>query len=173
MNLLGKDLICSQDWSLDELMKTVELAEDMQKNRFSPKYTDILAHKTFFMFFYNPSVRTRQSFECAGESLGSGAAVNPIPKPYAAHDDPEYYLGMNRVVFGRAQGAVYSLGAGRRRQDMHEPPRLSGRGMAHSAVRTPKRLEEVRVSGRTAGGEQICNVSHGPTLIGEHETAAD
>ncbi|MFH2069856.1 MAG: ornithine carbamoyltransferase [Elusimicrobiota bacterium] len=71
--LFGKDLICTQDWSMDELVRTVELAEDMQKKRYSPKYTDLLANRTFFMFFFNPSVRTRQSFECAATELGGHA----------------------------------------------------------------------------------------------------
>ena len=73
MNLFGKDLITTQEWEKDELTAILELAEDMQKDRFSPKYTKLLQHKTFFMFFYNPSVRTRQSFECAATELGGHA----------------------------------------------------------------------------------------------------
>ncbi|MDI6807648.1 MAG: ornithine carbamoyltransferase [Candidatus Eisenbacteria bacterium] len=73
INLAGKDLICTEDWSLDELTHTLELAEDMQKHRFAPKYAKILQNRTFFMFFYNPSVRTRQSFECAATELGGHA----------------------------------------------------------------------------------------------------
>ncbi len=71
--LFGKDLICTQEWSKEELVKVLELAEKMQKDRFSPKYTSILKDKSFFMFFYNPSVRTRQSFECAATELGGHA----------------------------------------------------------------------------------------------------
>jgi len=56
MNLFGKDLITTQDWSLPELQKVVELAEDMRYNRFEDKYTSILKHKTFFMFFYNDNL---------------------------------------------------------------------------------------------------------------------
>ena len=73
INLTGRDLICTEDWSVDELIRTLELAEDMQKHRFAAKYTKILRDKTFFMFFYNPSVRTRQSFECAATELGGHA----------------------------------------------------------------------------------------------------
>ncbi len=71
--LFGKDLITTEEWSMDELLKTLELAEDMQRRRFSEKYTHLLENKTFFMFFYNPSVRTRQSFECAATELGGHA----------------------------------------------------------------------------------------------------
>ncbi len=71
--LFGKDLICSQDWSKNELDKILELAKRMKKDRFSEKYTKLLKDRTFFMFFYNPSVRTRQSFECAATELGGHA----------------------------------------------------------------------------------------------------
>jgi N-acetylornithine carbamoyltransferase len=71
--LRGRDLLCTQDWTLEELAGIIELAEDMQKERWTGKYFDVLKLRTFFMFFYNPSVRTRQSFECAATELGGHA----------------------------------------------------------------------------------------------------
>ncbi|MBI4758342.1 MAG: hypothetical protein HY783_05010 [Chloroflexi bacterium] len=65
MDLFGRDLITTQEWSLEELRAVLDLAARMKRERFSPQFTSLLANKTFFMFFYNPSVRTRQSFECA------------------------------------------------------------------------------------------------------------
>ena len=62
MDLYGRDLICTQEWSVEELEAVLELAVKMERDRFSPRWTSILQHKTFLMFFYNPSVRTRQSF---------------------------------------------------------------------------------------------------------------
>ncbi len=73
MNLRGRDLLCTQDWQMDELLKVLELAEDMKRNRWTDKYARVLERRTFFMFFYNPSVRTRQSFECAATELGGHA----------------------------------------------------------------------------------------------------
>ena len=73
MDLYGRDLICTQDWSVEELEVVLELAAEMKRNRFSPRWTSILQHKTFLMFFYNPSVRTRQSFEAAATELGGHA----------------------------------------------------------------------------------------------------
>lgn len=72
-SLIGKDLICTQEWSVKELLAVLELAEEMRKKRYDKKFTRLLAEKTFFMFFYNPSVRTRQSFECAATELGGHA----------------------------------------------------------------------------------------------------
>lgn len=73
MNLQGKDLICTQEWEVEELEAVLSLAAEMKKERFTHRYNDCLAQKTFFMFFYNPSVRTRQSFECAATELGGHA----------------------------------------------------------------------------------------------------
>ncbi|MFC1799847.1 ornithine carbamoyltransferase [Candidatus Eisenbacteria bacterium] len=71
MDLKGRDLITTQDWSPEELLATLELAVKMKKDRYA--FADELLHRTFFMFFYNPSVRTRQSFECAATELGGHA----------------------------------------------------------------------------------------------------
>ncbi len=73
MSLKGKHLLCTQDWSLEELTKVLELAVDMKNERWTDKYAKVLDRKTFFMFFYNPSVRTRQSFEAAATELGGHA----------------------------------------------------------------------------------------------------
>ncbi|MHA2296695.1 MAG: ornithine carbamoyltransferase [Candidatus Hodarchaeales archaeon] len=72
-SLFGKALIVTQDWTRDELDEVLKLAVLMKNDRFSSQWTSVLAHKTFFMFFYNPSVRTRQSFECAATELGGHA----------------------------------------------------------------------------------------------------
>ncbi|MBS1251679.1 MAG: N-acetylornithine carbamoyltransferase [Anaerolineales bacterium] len=73
MDLYGKDLICTQDWEVDELEAVLDLAAKMKRDRFSSAWTSLLEHKTFLMFFYNPSVRTRQSFEAAATDLGGHA----------------------------------------------------------------------------------------------------
>ncbi|MFH1415231.1 MAG: ornithine carbamoyltransferase [Elusimicrobiota bacterium] len=71
--LKGRDLITTQEWSLDELKEVLELAEEMQEKRYSPEFSGILHNRSFLMFFYNPSVRTRQSFEIAATELGGHA----------------------------------------------------------------------------------------------------
>ena len=73
MDLYGRDFITTQDWAKPELDEALELAAKMKRDRYASRFTGILAHRTFFMFFYNPSVRTRQSFECAATELGGHA----------------------------------------------------------------------------------------------------
>ncbi|MHC9543942.1 MAG: ornithine carbamoyltransferase [Vulcanimicrobiota bacterium] len=65
--------MCTQDWKKEDLDHVLSLARDMQKKRFDNDYTELLRNRTFFMFFYSISVRTRQSFECAATELGGHA----------------------------------------------------------------------------------------------------
>jgi len=73
MDLYGRDFICTQEWTRDDLITALDLAAKMKRERLSPRWNTLLQGKTFFMFFYNPSVRTRQSFECAATELGGHA----------------------------------------------------------------------------------------------------
>jgi len=74
-SLFGKDLITTQDWSIDELLATMNLAEKLKnirkKGKLPPK---ILDRKSFFMLFWAPSTRTRAAFEAGMELLGGHAA---------------------------------------------------------------------------------------------------
>ena len=72
-SLFGQDLITTQDWSIQDLEAVLSLAEEMRENRYDHPLSNCLKNRTFFMFFYNPSVRTRQSFECAATELGGHA----------------------------------------------------------------------------------------------------
>ena len=71
--LHGRDLITIQEWSLSEILETLEVAREMKRLRFTNPYRNALLRKTFLMLFYNPSVRTRQSFEAAATELGGHA----------------------------------------------------------------------------------------------------
>lgn len=71
--LKGKDLICTQDWSVEELEQTLDLAMKMKADRYSDEHAEILKHRTFMLMFYNSSLRTRQSFEAAASELGGHA----------------------------------------------------------------------------------------------------
>jgi len=73
INLKGRDVITTQEFSLAELLEILDLADEMKKERFNHRFSNCLNKKTFLMFFYNPSVRTRQSFECAATELGGHA----------------------------------------------------------------------------------------------------
>ena len=73
MDFTGRDFLVTQEWSKEELDAVLALAKEMKADRYSDRWTSLLAHRTFIMFFYNPSVRTRQSFEAAATELGAHA----------------------------------------------------------------------------------------------------
>mgnify|MGYP000436242083 FL=1 len=75
-NLVGKDLITTQEWSIEELRATIELAKELKRLYYyqGPKgIPNYLEKKTFIMLFYAPSTRTRAAFETAMTLLGGHA----------------------------------------------------------------------------------------------------
>ncbi len=73
IELKGKDLISSQDWTLDEIDLTMDLARSIKAMRYAGKVPQYFENRTFFMLFYNTSTRTRASFEAAATLLGGHA----------------------------------------------------------------------------------------------------
>lgn len=73
VNMQGKDVISTQELELNELKAILKLAHQMKDNRYGAEFNTILKDKTFIMFFYNPSLRTRISFEAAATELGGHA----------------------------------------------------------------------------------------------------
>ena len=71
--LYGRDWITTQDWSVEEIERALDLSFEFKANRYDHPLNNCLDRRTFFMFFYNPSVRTRQSFEAAATELGGHA----------------------------------------------------------------------------------------------------
>ena len=71
--LSKKNLICTNDFSMNEIVDIFNLALKMKNNRFHPYWRTLLESKTFIMLFYNYSLRTRISFETAMTELGGHA----------------------------------------------------------------------------------------------------
>ncbi|MEM1798614.1 MAG: hypothetical protein QXX87_05260, partial [Candidatus Jordarchaeales archaeon] len=70
-DLKGKDLITTQEWELEAIEDTLKLAFDVKKRPQS--YSDALRGKSLIMLFFNPSTRTRLSFEIGMTQLGGHA----------------------------------------------------------------------------------------------------
>ena len=68
--LRGKDWITTQDWSRAELETALALAQDLKVKFASGEPHELLRAKTNYLIFYNPSLRTRNSFETGMTQLG-------------------------------------------------------------------------------------------------------
>jgi ornithine carbamoyltransferase len=102
VELYGRDFITTQDWSVDELMGTLDVADKLQKIvKRGDRPPSILDRKNFFMVFYAPSTRTRGAFEAATVILGghpafidvsttrikAGEAVKDVAGMYDSYSD--------------------------------------------------------------------------------------
>jgi N-acetylornithine carbamoyltransferase len=76
--LKGKDLITTQDWTIDELNHLLDLADTLKAQRAAGEMSPLLAAKTLYMIFFDPSTRTRNSFETGITQLGGhGIYLSP------------------------------------------------------------------------------------------------
>ena len=119
VDLSGRDLITTQDWSIDELQATLKLAGKLKSQYHRGKVQPLLPNKTFFMLFYAPSTRTRAAFEAgmtylgghaqyidvSTTRLGSGEAPKDVAKMYE-----KYGHGLGIRILDSAIDYVYGAG---------------------------------------------------------------
>jgi ornithine carbamoyltransferase len=73
-HLHGRDWVAPElEWTLEELETALEVGLDLKKKYATGEPHNLLEGKTLFMIFYNPSTRTRNSFECGVTQLGGHA----------------------------------------------------------------------------------------------------
>ena len=60
-----KSFISTQDWSKSELQDILDYAKELKANKFQ----DNLKNKSIALLFFNPSMRTRTSFELGIQQL--------------------------------------------------------------------------------------------------------
>lgn len=70
MNFKGKDIISIKDFSKEEINFVIEYATKMLPYAKGEKYKDVLKGKVLSSLFFEPSTRTRLSFESAMNRLG-------------------------------------------------------------------------------------------------------
>jgi len=92
-NLKGRDFITTQEWSREELDRTLELAAELREKQKREIPHRLLEGKTMYMLFYNPSLRTRNSFQTGIFQLGGqGIYLSPtaVYRPALAGDEIPY-----------------------------------------------------------------------------------
>jgi len=96
VDLSGRDLITTQDWSVEEVEHTLRVADRFREKRRKDRVIPLLRDKTFFALFYASSTRTRAAFEAgmtylgghaqyidaSTTRLGAGEAVRDVAKMY-------------------------------------------------------------------------------------------
>ncbi len=119
VDLAGRDLITTQEWSIEELNATLKLARDLKAKYRRGSVSALLRNETFFMLFYAPSTRTRAAFEAgmtylgghaqyidvSTTRLGSGEAPKDVAKMYE-----RYGHGLGIRILDSAIDYIYGAG---------------------------------------------------------------
>ena len=75
---VGKDFISITDMSTDQLYSLFELGKNLEL--FNRSRVDLLGDRMLALMFFQPSTRTRMSFQTAMERLGGHVIVEANPK---------------------------------------------------------------------------------------------
>src|SRR5689334_18422792 len=71
--LKGRSFTKVADWSREELLAVLDLADDLKRRRDTKEEHHLLPGRTLGMIFQKPSTRTRVSFEVGMYELGGSA----------------------------------------------------------------------------------------------------
>jgi ornithine carbamoyltransferase len=104
IDLYGKDLISTQDWSREEIDFAMSLAADIKRWYYAGNIPELFKNKTFFMLFYNTSTRTRSSFEAAATILGGHAQYIDFMTTRGAEGETIKDMAKMYERFGHALG---------------------------------------------------------------------
>jgi ornithine carbamoyltransferase len=85
--LFGKDMITTQDWTVDEIARLLELAAELKAAKREGRATPWLVAKTLYMIFFDASTRTRNSFETGMTQLGGHAIYLSPDKMQISHGE--------------------------------------------------------------------------------------
>ncbi|MBZ0310258.1 MAG: ornithine carbamoyltransferase, partial [Anaerolineae bacterium] len=97
-HLKGRDMITTQEWSLEEIETIMEVAYDLKRKRAVGEPHAYLRDKTLAMLFFFTSTRTRGSFEAGMAQLGGHAAFIDSDTTQISHGDTAKEIG---EIFGR------------------------------------------------------------------------
>jgi ornithine carbamoyltransferase len=101
--LFGKDFISTEDWSNDEILSLLDVADDLKRRFSMGEYHDhILRAKTLFMLFFEESTRTRNSFEAGITQLGGHAHYLTPSATQVGHGENARDTGIVLGSYGHA-----------------------------------------------------------------------
>ena len=99
-----KNFISTENITHDELEKLFRLADDIKSNK--KKYADVLKGYVIATLFYEPSTRTRLSFESSIQRLGAGLISTENAKENASAKKGESLEDTIRIIQGYADMIV-------------------------------------------------------------------
>ncbi len=102
-NLRGRDMITTQEWTLDELETVFDVAWDLKRRRALGEPHALLRDKVLAMLFFFSSTRTRASFEAGMAQLGGHAQFIDSETTQISHGDTAKEIG---EILGRYNDGI-------------------------------------------------------------------
>lgn len=105
----GRDYIETKDWTVKEINLALETAADLKKMFRKGKPHRYLPDKTVFLFFFDKSTRTRNSFEAGATQLGAHAHFISSETSQVAHGESPKDMGIILSSYGHAIAVRHDL----------------------------------------------------------------
>jgi ornithine carbamoyltransferase len=118
--LRGRDYIETKDWTTEEIELALQTAADLKVMFREGKPHRYLPDKTIFLFFFDKSTRTRNSFEAGATQLGAHAHFIAAETSQVAHGESPRDMGIILSSYGHAIGIRHDLVPGEGNSYMRE-----------------------------------------------------
>ncbi len=105
----GKDYIETKDWSEKEINLALSVAADLKRRFRKGAPHRYLPDKTIFLFFFDKSTRTRNSFEAGATQLGAHAHFISAETSQVAHGESPRDMGIILSSYGHAIAIRHDL----------------------------------------------------------------
>jgi N-acetylornithine carbamoyltransferase len=105
----GRDYIETKDWSVREIELALKTAADLKKLFRRGKPHRYLPDRTVFLFFFDKSTRTRNSFEAGATQLGAHAHFIAAETSQVAHGESPKDMGIILSSYGHAIAIRHDL----------------------------------------------------------------
>jgi N-acetylornithine carbamoyltransferase len=119
----GRDYIETRDWTEKEIDLALNVATDLKKRLKAGRPHRYLPDKTIFLFFFDKSTRTRNSFEAGATQLGAHAHFISAETSQVAHGESPKDMGIILSSYGHAIAIRHDLVPGEGNAYMREVAR--------------------------------------------------
>jgi len=120
VNLIGRDYITTQEWSKAELEAALKLAGELKRKKNKNIPHRLLVDKTVFLFLFDKSTRTRNSFEAGITQLGGHGHFIDASTSQIAHGESPKDMGIILSSYGHGIAIRHDLVPGEGNSYMRE-----------------------------------------------------
>ena len=119
-SLRGRDFITTQEWTRDELETALRVSTDLKAKKLKDIPHRLLPDRTVFLFFFDKSTRTRNSFEAGITQLGGHGHFIEASTSQVAHGESPKDMGIILSSYGHGIAIRHDLVPGEGNSYMRE-----------------------------------------------------